>query len=198
MWTYETSDELYHHGTKGQKWGIRRYQNPDGSLTEEGRKRYSTYSERANKLQGRIDKNSKKIYTLTKEYSHSKQRQKLEIKRQKLQRQHDRLEPKRKKIQDNMLIYGKQPSKRGQRQLKKAAKVDAKLGKVNRQIIKGDTKVSKLELQNTKYQHQIDKMVAKVSGQRLRKLTPAQIEAGRAALLKGLGDTSISELKKRG
>ena len=28
--------ELYHHGIKGQKWGVRRYQNPDGSLTAEG------------------------------------------------------------------------------------------------------------------------------------------------------------------
>ena len=35
---YGTS--LYHHGIKGQKWGIRRYQNPDGSLTNEGRKHY--------------------------------------------------------------------------------------------------------------------------------------------------------------
>ena len=32
--------ELYHHGILGQKWGIRRYQNDDGSLTPEGRKRY--------------------------------------------------------------------------------------------------------------------------------------------------------------
>lgn len=31
---------LEHHGVKGQKWGIRRYQNRDGSLTPEGRKRY--------------------------------------------------------------------------------------------------------------------------------------------------------------
>ena len=30
---------LAHHGIKGQRWGIRRYQNPDGSLTAEGRKR---------------------------------------------------------------------------------------------------------------------------------------------------------------
>ena len=31
---------IAHHGILGQKWGIRRYQNPDGSLTEAGRKRY--------------------------------------------------------------------------------------------------------------------------------------------------------------
>lgn len=35
------SDELYHHGIQGMHWYVRRYQNADGSLTEEGRKRYS-------------------------------------------------------------------------------------------------------------------------------------------------------------
>ena len=35
------SYELYHHGILGQKWGVRRYQNSDGTLTEEGKKRYS-------------------------------------------------------------------------------------------------------------------------------------------------------------
>jgi len=34
------SDSLCHHGVKGQKWGVRRYQNPDGTLTAEGKSRY--------------------------------------------------------------------------------------------------------------------------------------------------------------
>lgn len=36
------SPELYHHGIKGQKWGVRKYQNPDGTLTTAGRERYGT------------------------------------------------------------------------------------------------------------------------------------------------------------
>ena len=35
----ELDTYLAHHGIKGQKWGVRRYQNADGSLTAEGRKR---------------------------------------------------------------------------------------------------------------------------------------------------------------
>ena len=46
-------DELHHHGVKGQKWGVRRYQNKDGSLTPEGRSRYQM--EKAAKTKGDVD-----------------------------------------------------------------------------------------------------------------------------------------------
>jgi len=39
IWTYSYPGELYHHGIKGQKWGLRRFQNKDGSRTPLGRKR---------------------------------------------------------------------------------------------------------------------------------------------------------------
>lgn len=36
---YTYTDELYHHGIKGQKWGVRRYQNEDGTYTKAGKER---------------------------------------------------------------------------------------------------------------------------------------------------------------
>lgn len=41
MQSYVNTYVIYHHGIRGQKWGIRRFQNKDGSLTPDGRKRYT-------------------------------------------------------------------------------------------------------------------------------------------------------------
>lgn len=55
--------ELYHHGIKGQRWGVRRYQNDDGTLTEAGKKRYakmeSYRSSELRKLDKKIAKKQK-------------------------------------------------------------------------------------------------------------------------------------------
>ena len=51
--------ELRHHGIKGQKWGVRRFQNSDGSLTPAGAKRYS-----ADDYKSALDKVNKADKTL--------------------------------------------------------------------------------------------------------------------------------------
>lgn len=64
MWNYNYvyvdgamfSDELMHHGVRNQKWGIRRYQNKDGSLTPLGKKRLAKLDKKQAKLDAKRNK----------------------------------------------------------------------------------------------------------------------------------------------
>ena len=59
--------ELAHYGVKGQKWGVRRFQNPDGTLTAEGKARYSTDKEMKRAARKEVRADNKKAYALGKQ-----------------------------------------------------------------------------------------------------------------------------------
>ena len=60
---------LANHGVKGQRWGVRRFQNPDVSLTEKGKRRMKTLQDKSDKLDAKKVKlnspKNKDSYALT-------------------------------------------------------------------------------------------------------------------------------------
>ena len=114
------NDELYHHGVKGQRWGFRRYQNADGTLTKAGISKYNRKVGKIQKLEKRREKlelksvkykkkasdwNYKALRARTNEGMHKRQ-----LKASKFQRKGARLEySAAKKIKRGNKIYKKIP-----------------------------------------------------------------------------------------
>ena len=82
-------DELYHFGVKGIKWGVRRYQNEDGSLTSLGKKRDKMLSDRKTAKKHSTTSNMVKAEYSRREFEDAKTRLKLENQKKKSKRQQD-------------------------------------------------------------------------------------------------------------
>lgn len=65
---YLEINELCHHGVKGQKWGVRRYQNKDGTLTDAGKERYGA-EDNSNKMSEKNYKSTMDILNAAKTIS---------------------------------------------------------------------------------------------------------------------------------
>ena len=122
------SPYIAHYGIKGQKWGYRRFQNTDGSWTEEGKRRYgsgnSGIKDMKKEVRKEYKKDNKEAYELGKKATINEQA----------------LDIAKKKTARAEKAFQKKPSERRQKRLEAA--------KSNERIISEMAKVSKKEIQN--------------------------------------------------
>lgn len=169
IYTISSDDELHHWGIKGQKWGIRRYQNKDGSLTPAGRKRYA----------------SEEAYLKEREKS-IKNRERVKARQAKIDAKKAELDAREKALEDPKNI--KQPSGHPERKTIKDLTDD----ELDRAISR-----AKKEEEYRKY-HPIPEVKPKFKDRLIDEvITPAAISSGKKALESAIDKAAKEMLKDK-
>jgi hypothetical protein len=153
MGTYyaiNTTDSLYHHGVKGMKWGRRRYQNEDGSLTPLGEARYDKLHNRLYNEYIKSAQIKQKLENEKNSTSYRVAQAKYGQKKDELQAESDRLKAKNQKTRYKMEMLGKTPGFFAKRNLRKEYRVNKKLSKVENKIKNATKLASDLSIQSAR------------------------------------------------
>jgi chromosome segregation ATPase len=176
--------ELNHFGVLGMKWGIRRYQNADGTLTAAGKKRVTGYTKKLSSLNQKLDKTEARKQKVTDRYNkHAVANARRDVKVNIYKQKRNRLQPKVSKITTKMLVKGKSPNFFEKRTLKKAYKLDKRIANASRSKIRFEKQISKLDFKEARIQRRINRYNRKLSA-----LQQSDIETGRSAVAAMLED----------
>lgn len=190
-------DELLHYGVKGQKWGKRRYQNPDGSLTPEGRIRYgydddddsyddegnSTDSEDAKKVKAIRAKSSSE--RSNKDIQAANERQRLQNENLRLQKEYEDLtkQPSKMDRVRNFLKIGAEVAENsmkiynnGKKYITELMGLVKKSAKSEKDILDDETKLLKSKVDNIKTKSELEGLLHPKAKSELDKLKDKNAE----------------------
>ncbi|HAU85218.1 MAG TPA: hypothetical protein DCW90_06865 [Lachnospiraceae bacterium] len=159
-------DYLAHHGVLGQKWGVRRFQNADGSLTPKGKKHLASLESKSNKLYEKSKKQSS-AQTKAKISDYERKAAEANSKRAYYKNEEERRRAKRDRALTDIGYTGnlnkaERARKRANRYDRKATKYAAKAASMKNKATKTAAKKEKVDnkiaaLQGQKYLEQLSK-----------------------------------------